>query len=112
MATGQPKIWKTWERCVTIYDEVVVKRELHEHELMHNLYGYIMRPFWAKERLQNEAATLQLVARETTIPVPECRLYIKEEVLCLETKRITNGVLLEEIKGPSRLAAVADVQIS
>lgn len=110
MCTAQSTTWKTFERRVTIYDDVVVKSELHEDELIRRPDGSILRPFWAKERLQNEAATLQLVARETTIPVPECRLYFKEDVLCLETKRITNGVLLEEMKGPPRLAAVADVQ--
>lgn len=62
-----------------------------------------------RERLRNEAATLAFVAANTTIPVPSCRLYTQNGLLHLETKRITNGVLLEEIDQERRAAAAAAV---
>jgi thiamine kinase-like enzyme len=103
------KTWKTWERCVIITKDNVIKRELSEQELVRRPNSDALRPFWAKERLQNEAATIQYVASRTTIPVPDCRLYIKDELLHLETKRIINGVLLQEIEQTSRSAATAAV---
>lgn len=101
--------WKTWERCVTVYNDKVVKRELYDTELFRWPDGSILRPFWAKERLQNEAATLQFISKSTAIPVPKCRLYSKEGIVHLETQLITNGVPLEDIKKESRPAAVASV---
>lgn len=107
--TVQPKTWKTWERCITINKDKVIKRELHEEELIRHPNGNILQPFWAKERLQNEAATILFLLQNTTIPVPTCRLFIKDGVVQLEMERITTGVLLEEIDEVSRPAAVAAV---
>lgn len=101
--------FKTWERCVTIYEDKVIKRELYPDELRRRRNGGILNPFWAKERLQNEAVTIQFVAKNTKIPVPQCQLYMKDELVHLETMRIKNGVPLEEMGGESRLAAVEAV---
>lgn len=87
----------------------VIKRDLSERELIRRLNNDVLRPFWAKERLQIEFATIKSIISETTIPVPECQLYIKDGHLHLETKRITNGVLLEDIEEASRPAAVTAV---
>lgn len=84
----------------------VIKRELGEHELRRRPNHDVLRPSWARERLGNEAATL---AANTTIPVPPCRLYTQDGLLLLETKRITNGVLLEEMDQERRAAAAAAV---
>ncbi|KAF2731200.1 aminoglycoside phosphotransferase [Polyplosphaeria fusca] len=103
------KTWKTWERCVVVEKDRVIKRELSERELIRRANNDVLRPFWAKERLQNEAATIEYVASKTAIPVPKCRLYTKDGLLHLETERITNGVLLEDIEEGSRLGAVTAV---
>ncbi|KAF2174569.1 hypothetical protein K469DRAFT_707105 [Zopfia rhizophila CBS 207.26] len=103
------KTWKTWERCVIVDEDRVIKRELSERELIRRPNNDVLRPFWAKERLRNEAATIELIASKTTIPVPNCRLYNKDGLLHLETKRITNGVLLEDIEEASRPAAVTAI---
>lgn len=87
----------------------VIKRELGEHKLRRRPNHDVLRPFWARERLGNEAATLAFVAANTTIPVPPCRLYTQDSLLHLETKRITNGVLLEEMDQERRAAAAAAV---
>lgn len=108
-STVQLKTWKTWERCVTIHEDRVIKRELHEEELIRRPNGDVLRPFWAKERLQNEAATLQFLSKATTLPVPKCRLYTKNGLVHLETTRIKNGVLLEEVDEATRPAAVVAV---
>ncbi|KAK5992017.1 hypothetical protein PT974_05413 [Cladobotryum mycophilum] len=101
--------WKTFERCVAIYHDKVVKRELSNDELIHRPNGAIIFPFWAKERLQNEAATLEFVAKNSSIPVPKCRLYTENGLLHLETEKVTDGVILDEIEEASREAAVAAV---
>ncbi|KAK0734422.1 hypothetical protein B0T26DRAFT_634141, partial [Lasiosphaeria miniovina] len=59
--------------------------------------------------LRNEAATVQFIALNTTIPVPQYQLYSKDGLLHLESKRITNGVLLKGISGEFRSAAAAAV---
>ncbi|KAF2241345.1 hypothetical protein BU26DRAFT_525184 [Trematosphaeria pertusa] len=103
------KSWKTWERCVIVEEDRVIKRELGEGELIRRASNDVLRPFWAKERLRNEAATIEYVASKTAIPVPKCRLYTKDGLLHLETERITNGTLLEDIEEGSRLAAITAV---
>ncbi|KID84191.1 aminoglycoside phosphotransferase [Metarhizium guizhouense ARSEF 977] len=90
MDTASPKLtWKTFERRVAIYDDKVVKSE-------------------SKERLQNEAATLEFISKNTSIPVPKCRLYSKDGLLHLETQFI-DGVELDEIDEASRPTAIAAV---
>ncbi|KAM4060684.1 hypothetical protein HRG_001770 [Hirsutella rhossiliensis] len=92
-----------------MYDDKVVKRKLGDEELLRRPNGDILRPFWAKERLLNEAASIQFLRENTTIPVPTCRLYTMDGLVYLETKRITTGVLLEEVDAVSRPAAVAAI---
>ncbi|KND90470.1 hypothetical protein TOPH_05005 [Tolypocladium ophioglossoides CBS 100239] len=83
--------------------------ELSEDELVRRSDGRIVYPWWPKEKLQNEAATLKFVAENTSIPVPACRLCTKDGLLHLETRRITDGVLLEDL-GPLRAAATESVE--
>lgn len=104
------KWWKTWERCVIIKKESVVKRELGRSDLIRLPNGKVMYPFWARERLRNEAATLKFVASNTNIPVPDCRLYSKDGLLHLEMTRITNGILLLDVEEELRPAAVKAVE--
>ncbi|KAK0749643.1 aminoglycoside phosphotransferase [Schizothecium vesticola] len=101
------RTWKTWEHCVVIERDRVIKRELGTHELRRRPNQAVLRPFWARELLRNEAATLAFVEANTTIPVPPCRLYTQDGLLHLESKRIANGVLLEEIDRERRAAAAA-----
>lgn len=100
---------KTWDRCVTIWEKTVVKRELGTNELLRLPNGEVIYPFWPRERLQNEAATLNLIRLQTTIPVPDCRLYTTDGLLHLETTRITGGVLLMDIDESLRAAATKAV---
>ena len=101
---------KTWERGIAILEDKVIKRELRVNELLRRQNGHIVQPFWAKERLINEAATIQFVAKHTDIPVPQCKLYTKDGVLHLETTRIKSGVTLWGISEDYRPAAISAVE--
>lgn len=99
-----------FERCLIIYPTTVVKRELREDELTRISTVDVFYPFWRKERLRNEAATLNFLRLNTSIPVPRCQLYTREGLLHLETERITNGILLGEVGKDSQAAAVKAVE--
>ncbi|OAA56650.1 aminoglycoside phosphotransferase [Niveomyces insectorum RCEF 264] len=107
--------WKSFERAITVEEDRVIKRELADDELLRRANGAVVRPFWGAERLRNEAATLQLIAARTTIPVPRCRLYVHNGLVHLETERIreTEGVRLIDIEAARRpqAAAAVDAQI-
>lgn len=102
-------IIKSWERAVIIKRDIVIKRELRDDEFTHRDNGDILCPFWAKERLQNEAATLKFIASNTSIPVPECHLYTRNGLLHLEMTRIRDGVLLIDVDQALRQAAIEAV---
>lgn len=99
-----------FERCLIIYSKTVVKRELRENELTRIPPVDVFYPYWRKERLRNEAATLKLIASKTSIPVPRCQLYTRDGLLHLETERITNGILLKEVGENSKAAAIRAVE--
>ncbi|KAK3903233.1 kinase-like domain-containing protein [Staphylotrichum tortipilum] len=101
--------WRTWERCVVIKKHSIVKSERRADEFPRLPSGKILRPWWAQERLRNEAATLKSVAANTTIPVPDCQLYTRDGLLHLEMARIVNGVLLLDVEPGKRAAAVRAV---
>lgn len=100
----------SFERCLIIHPETVVKRELKENELRRTSAVDVIYPYWRKERLLNEAATLEFIASNTSIPVPRCTLYTKDGLLHLETERLTNGILLEEVNEDNKIAAIAAVE--
>jgi Phosphotransferase enzyme family len=81
------------------------KSELSQEDLIHRKNGATVDHFWAKERLRNEAATLQYISANTTIPVPECRLYERDGLLHLETTFVSNGVELGDVDEGSRQLA-------
>jgi serine/threonine protein kinase len=103
-------MWRTWERCVIVTKRSVVKSERSASELLRLPNGKIVYPWWAQERLRNEAATLKFIASNTKIPVPDCRLYSRDGLLHLEMTRITNGVLLLDVREESRATAVQAVE--
>lgn len=102
--------WRTWERSVVVKQHSVVKSERTTSELPRLPNGKILFPWWPQERLRNEAATLEFIASNTTIPVPACWLYSRDGLLHLEMTRITNGVLLLDVEQGSRAAAVQAVE--
>ncbi|KAI6265413.1 hypothetical protein MCOR26_010749, partial [Pyricularia oryzae] len=66
--------------CVSIITErkyfrvgnIWIKRNLRPAEWqIHPVNGNIIVPLFGKERLQNEAATLQYIAKNTNIPIPK-----------------------------------------
>jgi serine/threonine protein kinase len=99
----------TVERRVAIKQRTVVKTYPNESQLFQRPDGTIVYPYWAQERLRNEAATLALIAEKTTIPVPKGRLYMENGILHLETNRITEGVLMGDLDKDVRPSAVAAV---
>lgn len=103
--------WTTWERCVLVKKHTVVKSERPPTSLPRLPSGKILFPWWPQERLRNEAATLQFISSNTTIPVPACRLYSsKDGLLHLEMTRIREGVLLLDVEEGVRGAAVEAVE--
>jgi len=99
-----------FERCLIFYPDKVVKRELREDELTRISPTDVFYPYWRKERLRNEAATLDFIASNTSIPVPDCKLLAIDGLLHLETERITNGILLKEVEENSKAAAIRAVE--
>lgn len=100
-----------FERCLSINDNTVIKRELREDELTRTSSETIFYPYWRRERLRNEAATLEFIALHTSIPVPNCRLYTRDGLLHLEMSRITNGILLSEVEQARKIAAIKAVEV-
>ncbi|KAF2680390.1 hypothetical protein K458DRAFT_280346, partial [Lentithecium fluviatile CBS 122367] len=92
--------WRSSERHYTLTNSTFTKRELRQDELPTSIYtGRTIEPRWSRERLRNEAATLQFIASETSIPVPQyLELYEADGLFHLTTKR-ANGVPLDEIRG-------------
>lgn len=87
----------------------MIKRKISERDFVRLPTGKVVPPYWAKERLRNEAATLEFVSSRTTIPVPRCRLYTDNGLLCLEKTRI-HRVLLIDIEGTARAAAIEAIE--
>lgn len=56
--------------CTT---KVFIKRQPHKDELGLDIYGDPVVAPYVADRLRNEAAVLQFIANNTTIPVPKCR---------------------------------------
>ncbi|KAF2741673.1 kinase-like protein [Sporormia fimetaria CBS 119925] len=102
-----PQQWKSSERHYTLTSSTFTKRELRQDELPTSIYtGQVVEPRWSRERLRNEAATLQFIASQTTIPVPQfLGLYEADGLLYLATKR-ASGVPLDEISGPQASSAI------
>ncbi|KAJ5960459.1 uncharacterized protein N7479_007609 [Penicillium vulpinum] len=78
-ATAEPD-WTatTAERAYYHQDKTFIKRSLRNSEYMRTQKGTIHIPRLGKERLQNEAACLRFIHKNTDIPVP--KLYGSFEV--------------------------------
>lgn len=96
-------VTNSWERTFIETQDAFIKGERSKPEIT---------PFWAKERLQNEFATIQYIATHTTIPVPQCQLSEKDGLLYLKTARM-DGVPLSILTNKARSDAikVVDKQI-
>jgi len=117
------KGYKTSDRELIFEDDIVIKKELAKSDWSRvngdemsksrwRSHGtscdLIVKPFWARERLMNDFATLRFIAANTSIPVPKCRLYDDENgLLCLEMERIKDTVELDEIQEPRERATLA-----
>ncbi|KAG6083569.1 hypothetical protein E4U15_001947 [Claviceps sp. LM218 group G6] len=78
--------------------KVFVKRQPHTDELGLDCFGNpAVRPYIA-DRLRNEAAVLQFLAKHTTIPVPEfLDLWEENGLVHLKTALVENGVELRNV---------------
>ncbi|GAB0131698.1 hypothetical protein EsDP_00000159 [Epichloe bromicola] len=78
--------------------KVFVKRQPHQDELGLDLYGDpAINPYIA-DRLRNEAAVLQFIAKHTTIPVPQfLDLWEDNGLVYLKTALVGNGVELQHV---------------
>lgn len=103
----EPEQWKSHERGYTLTDSTFIKSELPEEELpTSQATGRKVYPLLSRERLQNEAATIQFIASKTTIPVPEfLDLNEKNGLLRLEMKRAP-GVPLDSLKSDIAVTSV------
>ena len=101
--------WKGFGRRYTLTNKIFTKSELPPEELERSIItNEIVRPRWSRERLQNEARTLQFISSSTTIPVPEFLDLFEDKygLLHLQTKR-ARGVPLDELKLDPLQAAAA-----
>ncbi|KAM4065022.1 phosphotransferase enzyme family protein [Hirsutella rhossiliensis] len=78
--------------------KVFVKRQPHQDELGLDVYGNPMINPYIADRLRNEAAALQFIAKHTTIPVPEfLDLWEDNGLVYLKTALVGNGVELQHV---------------
>ncbi|KJZ77189.1 hypothetical protein HIM_03510 [Hirsutella minnesotensis 3608] len=78
--------------------KVFVKRQPHQDELGLDIYGNPKTNPYIADRLRNEAAVLQFIAKHTTIPVPEfLDLWEDNGLLYLKTALVENGVELQHV---------------
>lgn len=93
-------IAKIISRSISYYytTKVFVKRQPHKDELGMDIYGNpAINPYIA-DRLRNEAAALQFIAKHTTIPVPEfLHLWEDNGLVYLKTALVENAVELKHI---------------
>jgi hypothetical protein len=87
-----------------ITENTFIKRDLDPHDRKTRQDGTVITRPWVLERLRNEATALQLIAKETTIPVPKFINfgYDANGLASLETERLP-GIILEEIKKQCRM---------
>ncbi|OAA76441.1 Aminoglycoside phosphotransferase [Akanthomyces lecanii RCEF 1005] len=95
----------TWERRYVLRGDYFIKSELEEQKLIVRENGSVVRPFWPKERLLNEYATLRFVAANTTIPVPRHWLYMADGLMHLATERIVHARPLQDLPAEKTAAA-------
>ncbi|KAG6261631.1 hypothetical protein E4U47_008223 [Claviceps purpurea] len=90
--------------------KVFVKRQPHTDELGLDGYGNpAVNPFIA-DRLRNEAAVLQFVAKHTTIPVPEVLdLWEDNGLVHLKTALVENAVELRHVDESVLSTAITSV---
>ncbi|KAG5956114.1 hypothetical protein E4U57_002847 [Claviceps arundinis] len=90
--------------------KVFVKRQPHADEIGLDGYGNpAVNPYIA-DRLRNEAAVLQFVAKHTTIPVPEfLDLWEENGVVYLKTALVENAVELRNVDGALLSTAIMSV---
>ncbi|RCI07397.1 hypothetical protein L249_1365 [Ophiocordyceps polyrhachis-furcata BCC 54312] len=78
--------------------KVFVKRQPHQDELGLDMYGNpVIYPYIA-DRLRNEAAVLQFIAKHTTIPVPALLdLWEDNGLVYLKTALVRDGIELRHV---------------
>lgn len=106
---GEVERWRSHERQYIRTDSTFTKSELPEEVLpIARATGQRVVPRWSRERLQNEAATLQFIASQTSIPVPKfLGLYEENGLLHLKTAR-ASGIQLDELASDAATKHVAD----
>lgn len=104
----EPYQWRSHERRYTLTESTFTKSELPEDALpVSQKTGQKVYPLWSRERLQNEAATLQFIASKTSIPVPKfLGLYEEDGLLHLKTE-LAKGIPLEDLGSDAGTADVA-----
>ncbi|KAI3333807.1 hypothetical protein F4824DRAFT_502794 [Ustulina deusta] len=78
--------------------KVFIKRQPHEDELGLDIFGHPAINPYISDRLRNEAAVLQFVAKHTTIPVPKfLDLWEENGLVYLKTAIVENGIELQHV---------------
>lgn len=105
------KAWKSHERRYTLTSNTFTKSELPQEDLQWSIVRQErIQPRWSQERLQNEAKSIQFIASNTTIPVPEfLDLHEDEDGLFHLRTRRARGIPLDELDPLHAPAAVKKV---
>jgi hypothetical protein len=92
--------------------KVFIKRQPHQDELGQDIYGNPATNPYIADRLRNEAAVLQFISENTTIPVPKfLDLWVEGGLVYLKTALVETGVELESIDKSLLPTAVEQVTI-
>jgi len=101
------------ERKYYSFDSVFIKRTLEPHEFMYSLrYNELVVPYIIKERMMNDAAAIEFVRQNTSIPLPKVlvafhdngRYYlVQERVPGVQLARLNDEadrlVVMKELEG-------------
>jgi aminoglycoside phosphotransferase len=108
--SGLLETWETHERRYEKYNNRFLKRSLRPREYKLDYRGEIHIPFGSRERLENEAASLQFIKNVTDIPVPTVlEAYEEDESFHLWTELI-HGVPMAELLPSEQAIVIGEVE--
>ena len=91
-----------------IRESSFTKRELRPDEWITNTKGDVVKPQWARERLQNEKDSLEFIAKHTTIPVPRVLDFFQHDGAWYLVTEFVPGVTLDNLYGETYSIALSN----
>ncbi|KJZ74363.1 hypothetical protein HIM_06173 [Hirsutella minnesotensis 3608] len=110
MADEPIQSWKTHEREYRIYPDRFYKRSLRSSEYQLDFRGNLYVPPLGYERLQNEAACLQFISKNTDIPVPEVLEAFDDNGSFVLITKWLPGVPMKQLSSDAHVVIMKEVE--